>query len=133
MRISDWSSDVCSSDLTALLNKLKQENISGSRLHKLHARIQHGIQQIDHQIDDHEQQSHQHHVGDDNGAVELVDAVYQQLAHARPGTYSFGNGRVGDQGAELHADDDRKSGVVGQRVEVREGSGGRWLLKKKKK
>src|SRR3546814_8187792 len=40
--------------ITALLNKLKQENISGSRLHKLHARIRHGIQQIDHPIDDHE-------------------------------------------------------------------------------
>src|SRR3546814_8984569 len=61
--------------ITALLNKLKQENISGSRLHKLHARIQHGIQQIDHQIDDHEKQSHQHHVAEENGAVELVDAV----------------------------------------------------------
>src|SRR5690606_34877476 len=90
--------------ITALLNKENKENISGSRLHELHTRIQHRIQQIDHQIDDHEQQSHQHHVGYDDRTIELVDAVDQQLAHAGPGKHGLGNGGVSDQRAELHTD-----------------------------
>src|SRR3546814_340685 len=79
--------------------------ISGSRLQQLNTWVQHCVQQVHHQIDHYKQQGHQHHVSHDYGAIQLIHAVDKQLAHARPGKHRFRDGGVGDQGAELHADD----------------------------
>src|SRR5690606_1998453 len=63
-----------------------------------------GIKNVDDEVHDDEDQRHQHYVRNDHGAVELIDAVDQQLAHAGPREHGFGDGGIGDQAAEFHAD-----------------------------
>src|SRR5690606_14621838 len=70
---------------------------------KLYAGVQYGVQDVHDEVDDDEQQGDQHHVGDDHRTIQLVDAVDQQLAHARPRKHRLGDGGIGDQTAEFHA------------------------------
>src|SRR3546814_2790715 len=71
MRISDWSSDVCSSDLSHLV---------GGERHELHELL--GAQVLDH-LDEH--QPAERGRSDSRQGVERVAAVDLQAARASPG------------------------------------------------
>ena len=57
------------------------------------------------QVDGHEKQRDDHEVADHHRAVELVDAVDDQLAGAGPGKHAFRHHGKGDQVAELQPGD----------------------------
>src|SRR3546814_5337191 len=50
-----------------------------------HPRIERAVEQVDCEIDEDEHEDSEHQVGDDHRAVEMLDRVDEQLAHARPG------------------------------------------------
>ena len=71
---------------------------------KTHARVQQRIGNVHQQVDQDEHGHHDHQVGDDDGPVQHIDGVDQQLAHARPGEDGFGDHGKGDHRAELQGD-----------------------------
>src|SRR5258706_3445421 len=79
-----------------------------------HARIEHRVDDVDHEVDGDEDRDRHEEVGDDDGSVELVDGIDQQLAAAGPGEDRFGDDREGDHGAQLQPDhrDDRDQDVL---------------------
>jgi hypothetical protein len=65
------------------------------------ARIEDRIKDIDHQVDEHEEQHDDNQVGDDHRSIELLNGVDQKLTHARPGKDCLRHHRKRDQTAEL--------------------------------
>src|SRR5688572_5246347 len=63
-----------------------------------HARIEHGVEHVDHEVDEDEDRHDHQQVGHDDRPVELVDRVDQQLAGAGPGEYRLGDDRECDHG-----------------------------------
>src|SRR3546814_16310682 len=114
MRISDWSSDVCSSDLTAIAEQ---------------TRFVAGIQ---------------HALGDwQKSVAQAFNTVGNSLPSALPGTADFGSlmamftpgcdAPTGKPAAKAKGHADRKSVVEGKSVSVRVDRGGGRIMKKKKK
>src|SRR3546814_12865669 len=103
MRISDWSSDVCSSDLAALFHPQDHpRRLAG------HAAVAQGV-------------LHQH------GEHLLQVARVDQYGQGRYAVAELDLVQVGRDGFEV----DRKSVVWGKSVSVRVDLGGRRLIKKK--
>src|SRR3546814_13893526 len=107
MRISDWSSDVCSSDLRWLGTENRQRLIDVLRCLVKRAGVVIALSQIQ-----------QHHA--DGGVVGGLDALEPFQRRVEQAL------RVGIAG-------DRKSVVKGKSVSVRVEFGGRRIIKKKKK
>src|SRR3546814_17433848 len=119
MRISDWSSDVCSSDLTRLEPDL--DDLLWSTVNLFHR----ATDRIERELDDNEQaqsRGQREQDGSEVKAVELerLTAEGQTLIERR---HAF----------ELMRDQDRKSVGAGKSGSVRVDLGGRRNLKKKKK
>src|SRR3546814_19803279 len=114
MRISDWSSDVCSSDLLALRIHRKIDDL-GLLLDRLGAGLRHiDLDRVAKQrrSDDEDHQQNQHHV---------YQGHHIDLGH-----------RMVCPVAVIKAADDRKSVVKGTRESVRVNLGGRRTIKKKR-
>src|SRR3546814_12671157 len=106
MRISDWSSDVCSSDLARLMPLVQQQRLDGGRPGPFGAWIEPGEARAD-------------GVGGDQHALAAHRRGQCQRLAPRPG-------------AKVDHGQDRKSVVQGKRVSVRVNLGGRRTIKKKK-
>src|ERR1700677_3737856 len=63
------------------------------------------VQQIDDEIDDHEQRRDEQEVGGHDRNVGVLNGLKEQLAHAGPRKHRFGDDRECDDRAELQADD----------------------------
>src|SRR3546814_15932997 len=101
MRISDWSSDVCSSDLGARLADPRRRTAPRDHAGARQARVQDGIAP----------------------RISFARAGATQRQMVRDSRWRFRRGRQGRPG-------DRKSGVWGKRVSVRVDLGGRRNIKK---
>src|SRR3546814_12500760 len=123
MRISDWSSDVCSSDLAPRLGIVVRDRVEA------HARL--GRAPVDPHHPEHQ-------------FARLEPEASEAIDEARDGTdvvgaeigEAFGVRRLGGriEGAQGEAvEQDRKSGVKGKGGAVRVGHGGGRTLKTKKK
>src|SRR5579863_6926440 len=92
------------------------------------ARVHGHVDEIDDEVDDHEQRRDQHEIGGHDRNVDVLDRLQEELAHARPGEHRFGDDGEGDDRAELEADngDHRDQGIlerVAEMVGARERSG----------
>src|SRR3546814_16884057 len=107
MRISDWSSDVCSSDLFVGTMHFGLDDVDGAR-----ARVALFFQIVD---------------GDQRCEDGIEDAFGYFIARF------VEDGRIGHQVADVADEQDRKSAVSGKSESVRVDRGGRRIFKKKKK
>src|SRR3546814_15769792 len=116
MRISDWSSDVCSSDLFDLLRRPVGERVEfqpfAIGLDQRDAAAGGGLEAL---------------AAIDRGG-ETLEAALQRLDLAQ---VAAGIGIAEPQGAAVLPGGDRQSGVEGKRVSVRGDLGGRRISKKK--
>src|SRR4029077_8021429 len=78
------------------------------------ARIDDGIEQVDREVDHHEQQPDQQQVGGHDRDVGKLHRLDEELADARPGEHRLGDDGEGDQRAQLQAEhgDHRHQGVL---------------------
>src|SRR3546814_11886613 len=134
MRISDWSSDVCSSDLDVMVRRYR---FAGEPVHDLRRRQE---QQQDHRSgleQDRERQAGVHRgEGPLDGRVEKLPGPLQQVEpygdgpeEGEGGQGIDGGGTRGGRGSPRQQD--RKSVVEGKSMTVRVDLGGRRLIKKK--
>src|SRR3546814_19289360 len=117
MRISDWSSDVCSSDLAARCFMETEAADLALRKHRPVVGVEVALGDVRHQ------------------QVPLVDqaVVQHRAAHRASGDATDGRMQCADRNAAAGDGTERKSVVQGKRGSVREDLGGRRLIKKKKK
>src|SRR3546814_15939766 len=111
MRISDWSSDVCSSDLLAVMPVPPVKIIIGLRhwMNRAPVRVVRGDDALD-------------------GGEAIIKPAGGFMQIVEQALVICGKG-----GSGLPAREDRKSVVLGKSVSVRVDLGGRRILKKKKK
>ncbi len=67
--------------------------------------IELAVDQIDDEIDQHEQKHHENQIGDHHRAVEHGDRIDDELAHAGPVEHRLGHDREGERRTELEAED----------------------------
>src|SRR5271155_3078116 len=68
-------------------------------------RVHGDVEEIDDEIDDHEQRRDQQEVGRHDRNVRVLNRLQEELAHAGPGEHRLGDNRESDDRAELQADD----------------------------
>src|SRR3546814_15864206 len=126
MRISDWSSDVCSSDLKPPIQNPGQPHSHEGRCRNLHQRSRDRDVSHRQQVTQREMQTNTEHEEDDPDLGKLIGETGISNKARSKGTNQ-------DASEQIARDwRDRKRDVEGKSVSVRVDHGGRGIVKKKK-